>query len=112
MKKLTVKAIISTLLILAFLFMASTGALLYFGKTGMVLGISRYLLREAHFWVAVSIGVLAIVHLLLNLSTYVAELRALFGVKRRNSEFGIRNSELREKAQEATSSTKAENDHE
>ena len=112
MKKLSFKAILSSLLILAFLFMASTGALLYFGKTGMVLGISRYLLREAHFWVAVSICVLIVVHFCLNLRVYLAELRALFGVKRRNSEFGIRNSELMEKAQEATSSSKAENDHE
>ena len=91
MRKLSVKAILSTLLILLFLFMAFTGALLYFGKTGMVLGFSRHALREAHFWVAVSMCVFIPVHLILNMRIYLTELRAV-GRKSgiRNSEFGIK----------------------
>jgi hypothetical protein len=42
-----------------------------------VWGISRHLLREMHFWTAVSMCVLIPVHLLLNLRIYRAELRAL-----------------------------------
>ena len=91
MKKLT-KAILSSLLILVYLLLAFTGALLYFGKTGVVLGIPRYILRETHFWVAIAMCVLIPVHLFLNLRVYLAELRALRGGKR--GEFGIRNSEF------------------
>jgi thiosulfate reductase cytochrome b subunit len=83
MKKLSVKAILSSLLILVFLTLAFTGALLYFGRTGMVLGFSRHLLREVHFWVAVSMCVLIPVHLLLNLRIYWTELQALLRKKRR-----------------------------
>ena len=82
-KQPLIKAILSTLLILIFLFMVFTGALLYFGKTGVVLGISRYVLREAHFWVAVSMCVLIPVHLIVNMRLYRSELRALFGGGRR-----------------------------
>ena len=86
MKKLSVKAILSTLLILIFLILAFTGALLYFGRTGVVLGFSRHFLREAHFWTAVSMCVLIPVHLVLNLRIYRAELRTLRGAKRRKAE--------------------------
>jgi len=112
MKKLSVKAILSALLILVFLFMACTGTMLYFGKTGVVLGISRHLLREVHFWVAVSMCALIVLHLILNLRIFKAELRALLGAKNKNSEFGIRNSELMENAHEATSIAKTEKEHE
>jgi len=94
MKKLSVKAVLSTLLILVFLCLAFTGALLYFGRTGMVLGFSRHMLRETHFWVAASMCVLIPVHLILNLRIYRAEVRALRGGKRRNSQFIIHNSQL------------------
>ena len=80
MKKLSIKAVLSTLLILVFLCLAFTGALLYFGKTGVVLGISRYMLREIHFWVAVTMCALIPVHLILNLRIFRAELRSLRGV--------------------------------
>ena len=86
MKKLSVKAILSTLLILIFIILAFSGALLYFGKTGVVLGVSRHTLREAHFWVAVSMCVFIPVHLILNLKVYISELRAAvckFGIRKR-----------------------------
>ena len=79
MKKLIIKAILSSLLILIYLLLAFTGVLLYYGKTGMVLGISRHVLREIHFWVAISMCALIPVHLLLNLRVFFAELRALRG---------------------------------
>jgi len=77
-----VKAVLSTILILLFLFLASSGALLYFFKTGLILGIARYALREAHFVVAVVMCVLILIHLILNLKVYFSELRALFRRKR------------------------------
>ena len=85
MKKNMIKGILSTILILAFLFLAFSGALLYFGKTGVVLGFSRHMLREVHFWVAASLCVLIPVHRFLNFRIYRAELRALRGAKRHES---------------------------
>ena len=79
MRKLSVKAILSTLLMLLFVVLVFTGALLYFGKTGVVLGFPRHLLREVHFWVAVSTAALIVVHFCLNLRVYLAGLRALRG---------------------------------
>ena len=79
MKKLSAKAVISTLLIIAFLLLAFTGALLYFGRTGMILGFTRHLLREVHFWSAASMCVLVPVHFILNLSVYRSELRSMRG---------------------------------
>jgi len=84
MKKLSVKAILSTLLIIIFLLMVFTGALLYFGRTGVMLGFSRHLLRETHFWVAVFMCLLVPVHLFLNFRTYIAELRS-FSKRRKDS---------------------------
>ena len=75
MKKTSLKTAISTLLILFILSLALTGALLYFGKTGMIWGISRNVLREIHFWVAVVLCVLIVMHLILNRRLYLAGLR-------------------------------------
>ena len=83
MKKPALKSILSTLLILMVLFLAITGALLYFGKTGMVWGISRYILREVHFYVAISMCVLAAIHLVLNCRLYLAGLKT---IRKRGSE--------------------------
>jgi len=93
MKKLPVKAILSTLLIIIFICLAFSGSLLYFGKTGVILGISRYVLREVHFWVAASMCLIVPVHLFFNLRLYKAELRSLGGGKRRS-----RNAQLSEEA--------------
>ena len=86
MKKLSIKAILSVILILIFLILAFTGALLHFGKTGVVLGISRHILRQIHFWIAASMCVLIPVHLFLNLHTLRTELRTLRKNKHNKSE--------------------------
>ena len=77
MSKQSLKAVLSTVLALLLMFLAATGALLYFGKTGVVWGFSRQSLREIHFWAAVSMCVLIPVHLILNCRLYLAEVRAL-----------------------------------
>ena len=77
MKSSAVRAILSTVLILALAALVFTGALLYFGKTGVVWGISRSALRSAHFAAAVAMCLFAAVHLFLNRRAYLAELRAL-----------------------------------
>ena len=82
MKKAHLKAIVSTLLILSFLFLAFSGALLHFGKTGVVLGMPRGALRTTHFYVAVFACVLIIIHLTLNCGVYLKELRSLWKRKR------------------------------
>ena len=79
---MTVKAVLTTLLILVFLCLVFTGALLYFGKTGVVWGIPRHALREFHFYVAVSMCVLIPVHLIFNFRLYIAELKSLWRGKR------------------------------
>ena len=75
MNKLKIKAVISSILILAVIFLAVSGALLFFGKTGVVLGIARSTLRNIHFWVAVSMCLLAAIHLFMNRKQYLAGLR-------------------------------------
>ena len=84
MKKLPLRAILSTLLILIVLFLAFTGALLYFGKTGVIWGIARGALRGIHFWFAVSMFIAAAAHLVLNCRLYLASLRELMKRKGRN----------------------------
>ena len=83
MKRQSIKVILSTLLMLIVLFLAVTGTMLFFGKTGLVLGISRKVLREIHFYVAVSMCVLVAVHLVLNCKLYLAGLRALLKIGNR-----------------------------
>lgn len=83
MRKMQIlRAVISSILILLILFLALTGAILYFGKTGLILGIARYVLREAHFYAAAAMCALIITHLILNLRLYFSELRSLFKRKR------------------------------
>ena len=77
MKRSAIKAILSILLLFIFLLLVFTGALLYFGKTGVVWGISRYVLREAHFWIAISMCVLIPVHFVLNFRILRSELQII-----------------------------------
>jgi len=77
MRQLSLKAIISSLLLLIFLFLAVSGSLLYFGKTGMLLGFSRYAWRAAHALAALLICVLISAHIFLNRRLYLKELSAL-----------------------------------
>lgn len=82
LKRQSFKAVVSTLLVLCLLFLAFTGALLYFGKTGVVWGFARNNLRAAHFFTAVCICVLAALHILISRRLYLAELRSLRRTKK------------------------------
>ena len=79
MKKQTYKALVSTVMIILFLCMAFTGALLHFGKTGVVWGIPRGVLSNIHFWAAVLMCVFIVLHFISNFRQYKAELRVLRG---------------------------------
>jgi len=91
MKKLPVKAIISSLLLLVLLFLAITGSMLHFGKTGVVMGFARSALRNSHTWAAALMCILVIIHLILNRRLYLSELKSL--VKRRDNKRGTDNNE-------------------
>ena len=84
MNRPSVKAVISSLLLLTFLFMAASGAMLYFGKTGIVLGFARGAIRNAHTLAAVVMGVLATLHLIMNCSLYMSEMKVLVRHKKSN----------------------------
>jgi len=86
MKRLSVKAIVSSLLLLIFLFLATSGSMLYFGKTGVVLGFARGALRSAHTWAAASMCVLVVIHLILNRRLYFSELKSL--IRRKDNKHG------------------------
>jgi len=79
MKRLSVKAIVSSLMLLIFMFLATSGAMLYFGKTGVVMGLSRSALRNAHTLAAVLMCILVLIHLILNYRLYFSELKSIFG---------------------------------
>jgi len=77
MKKFPLKAILSTLLLLVFLFLAASGTMLYFGKTGLIMGIARSAIRDAHTMAAALMCILAVIHLILNRRVYFSELKSL-----------------------------------
>jgi len=77
MKRRIVKAILSSLLMIVFLLMLLTGVLLFFGKTGMIWGFSRYTLRVMHFYMALFMCVLICIHLILNCKLFLSELSGL-----------------------------------
>ena len=78
MNKLALKAVISTILLLIVLFLALTGAILYFGKTGVILGVSRHVLRNAHTLIGAVLCLFAAIHLGINMRVYRKELLSLF----------------------------------
>ena len=78
MNNRSIKAVVSSLLLLVILFLAVSGAALYFGKTGVVLGFARSGIRNAHTCAAVLMCVLVILHLILNRRIYFKELKSLF----------------------------------
>jgi hypothetical protein len=88
MKQPTLKAILSSLLLLLFLFLALSGALLYFGKTGMILGLARYAWRNTHVLAALLICIAMPAHLFLNRRLYFKELQALLGCKPHHTKAG------------------------
>ena len=77
MKKNHIKAMLSGLLLLAFLVLAISGAMLYFGKTGVILGLPRGSLRDAHALTALIMCVLVLAHLFLNRRVFSSELKSL-----------------------------------
>jgi accessory gene regulator protein AgrB len=81
MNRNSIKAALSSLLALVFLFMAITGAMLFFGKAGLILGFSRANVRGAHAIAAIVVCTLVPVHFILNRRLYIAELKSL---KKRN----------------------------
>lgn len=77
MKLSAVKAVLSTLLIPVFLTLVLSGALLYFGKTGVIWGIPRYMIRNGHTAAAALMCIIIPIHFVINRRIYRAELRAL-----------------------------------
>ena len=78
---LPLKALLSTLLLLDFLYLTFSGLLLYFGKTGVVMGMARGALRSGHARAAFLMCALIILHFYLNRRIYFSEIKKL--VKRR-----------------------------
>ena len=85
MKHTATKAIVSIVLLLLFVYLAFSGGLLYFSKTGMMLGVSRYTWRESHAWVALLVCVLLVVHFMLNLPLFLAEWKLMLKGKQASS---------------------------
>ena len=102
MNKLSVKAIISTLLIIVFLLLALSGGMLHFATTGLVWGFTRHFLREFHFWIAVAMCALVIAHFILNSRLFGSEVRSIFRKKGPKSE-----NTKTAKGKESTDSTEA-----
>jgi len=90
-KQLPVRAIISSLLLLLFLFLAFSGALLHVGKTGLVLGIARHALRDAHAIAALLTCVLIPIHVFFNRRLYLKALRTLQAPKAEGAKTGEQN---------------------
>jgi hypothetical protein len=86
MKLQSVKAILSSLLLLTFIFLAVSGAMLYFGKAGMIFGIARHMIRNAHAWTAFAMCALLLAHIGLNRRVFLSELRALAGLRSRKTD--------------------------
>ncbi|MCL2392780.1 MAG: DUF4405 domain-containing protein [Oscillospiraceae bacterium] len=76
MKLLRLKAIISILLAAVFIALVMSGAVLHFGMTGMIWGITRFAWRNIHLIAAVIMCCLVPLHLLVNRRIFAAELRA------------------------------------
>ena len=66
------------MLLVLLLFISITGAMLYYGKTGLIFGISRALLLRCHARCALLFLALALCHLALNFRLFTSGLRGLF----------------------------------
>ena len=78
MKRIQVKALISCVLILLLLIISISGAMLLFGKTGLIWGLSRAFLLHFHARCALLFLVLALCHLVLNFRSLALGLKSLF----------------------------------
>lgn len=75
MSKPLFKAILSTLLLVSLVLLAVTGFAMHFNTTGLVLGLPRYIVRQAHTVCAVFMSGGIVLHFILNLKTLMAEWR-------------------------------------
>ena len=81
MTRMRIKAMASIALFLFLLVISVSGAMLYFGKTGLILGVSRALLLNIHARCSLLFAALVILHLALNFSLLKEELKKLFKAK-------------------------------
>ena len=75
MSKPLFKDILSTLLLVSLVLLAVTGFAMHFNTTGLVLGLPRYIVRQAHTVCAVFMSGGIVLHFILNLKTLMAEWR-------------------------------------
>ena len=76
MKKMRLKAALTCLLLLTLLLLSVSGAMLYFGKTGLILGFPRVFLLRLHLLCAVSFVLFGICHFALNFGLFVSEAKS------------------------------------
>ena len=72
------KAILSILLLTVFLLLCASGTMLYFGKAGLILGVSRAFILRSHALLALLMFIFACCHLFFNRRMFRMELRKLF----------------------------------
>ena len=72
------KAILSSLLILIFLLLFTSGVMLHIGRTGLILGFSRSFLTHFHAWLSLLLLLLIGCHVVLNWRIFRMELKKLF----------------------------------
>lgn len=82
MKPGKARGIITSILILSGLVSLGTGAILYFLKYGMWLGLTRKFINDTHAVSGLIMGIAIIIHFLINRRTYMKELKSLFANKR------------------------------
>ena len=78
MKTSRVRAIISTILILAAVLSLSTGAILYFLQYGMWLCFTRSFLNDVHALSGLVMGVTILIHFIVNRHLYAKEIKISF----------------------------------
>ena len=78
MKLSEARGILTTILILCGLISSSTGAILYFLKYGMWLGLTRNLINDTHAVSGLIMGISMIIHFILNRRTYMKEIKNFF----------------------------------
>ncbi|MCL1805702.1 MAG: hypothetical protein FWG28_06880 [Clostridiales bacterium] len=75
MNRPQLKALLSSLLLPLLLLVSATGAMLYFGKTGMILGFRRASLLRFHARCSLGFLFFILCHVALNFRIYLAELK-------------------------------------
>ncbi|MCL1982200.1 MAG: hypothetical protein FWG53_03775 [Clostridiales bacterium] len=78
MKKTRLKTLLAFLLFLVLLLVTVSGAMLFSGRTGVVLGVSRASLLHFHFHCALLFTVLGLCHFALNFKQFAFGLRKFF----------------------------------